>query len=108
MGKLDGYELHAVRDGAAWTMHVWHDALHQANASVEADLYACVTPVVMAQLAECHTFQDLLIRFHAPDDELVSLLAWLCTEGEILLRPRLLFGTSCALRLRELIAEISP
>ena len=104
MGQLDGYGPHAVHDGVAWTLHEWHEALHQMRASVEVDLYACAAAVVMAQLGDCHTFADLRTRFQAPDDALVDVLIWLCWEGEILLRPQLLLGASCALRLHQLIA----
>ena len=80
-------------------MHIWHEALHQAGASVEVDLYACGAVVVLAQRGDCRTFQDLVTRFQAPDDDLVNVLIWLCWAGEILLRPQVLLGASCALRL---------
>jgi hypothetical protein len=105
MGHLDGYELQAVHDDVAWALHAWHDALHHVRASVEVDLYACAAAVVIAQLGDCQTFQDLVTRFQAPDDRLMNVLRWLCTEGEILLRPQLLLGASCALRLHQIIAE---
>jgi len=84
-------------------LHAWHDALHQASA--EVDLYACGAAVVMAQLGDCRTFEGLVTRFQEPDDDLVNVLIWVCWEGEIQLRPHLLFGASCALRLHQLIAE---
>jgi len=107
MGPLDGYEMNALRDDVAWTLREWYDALYQVNASVEAELYACAAAVVLVHLDDCHTFQHLLSTFDAPDDKLTSLLAQLCTEGEILLRPYLLLGASCALRLRQLVCETS-
>jgi hypothetical protein len=105
MSQLDRQEPHVGHHGAAMTLHAWHEALHQVCASVEADLYACAAAVVMAQLGDCHTFEDLITCFQAPHDELVIVLVWLCFEGEILLRPQLLLGASCALRLHQLIAE---
>jgi hypothetical protein len=105
MGQPDGYEMNAVRDDAAWALHAWHDALHRVRASVEVDLYACAAAVVMAQLGNCQTFLDLVRLFQAPDDDLMSVLTWLCKEGEIRLNPQLLLGASCALRLHQLIAE---
>jgi len=105
MSQLDRHEVHVGHNGAAWTLHAWHDALHQVGASVEVDLYACGMAVVMERLGDCHTFADLVTRFQAPDDTLVDVLIWFCWKGEILLRPHLLLGASCAIRLRELIAE---
>lgn len=105
MGQLDRHEVHVAHGSAAWMLHAWHEALHQVQASVEVDLYACGAAVVMEQFGECHTFEDLVTRFQAPDDALVDVLIWLCWEGEILLRPQLLLGASCALRLHQLIAE---
>jgi hypothetical protein len=86
-------------------LYAWQDALHQIDASVEVDLSACAAAVVIKQLGDCHTFADLVTRFQAPDDDLVYALLWFCWEGEILLRPQLLLGASCALRLHQLIAE---
>jgi hypothetical protein len=104
MSQLDRHEAHVGHDDVAWTLHAWHEALLQMRASVEVDLYACAAAVVTEQLGDCHTFADLVTRFQTPDDVLVDVLLWLCWEGEILLRPQLLLGASCALRLRELIA----
>jgi hypothetical protein len=107
MGQLDQHEAHVAHDRAAGVLHAWHEALHQVGASVEVDLYACAAAVVVEQLGDCQTFADLVTRFQAPDDDLVDVLIWCCWEGEILLRPQLLLGASCALRLHELIAETS-
>jgi hypothetical protein len=87
------------------TLYAWRDALHQIDASVEVDLYACAAAVVIEQFGDCHTFADLVTYFQAPDDDLVDTLLWCCWKGEILLRPQLLLGASCALRLHQLIAE---
>jgi hypothetical protein len=106
MGQLDQHEAYVAHNRAAGTLHAWHDALRQVHASVEVDLYVCGAAVVMAQLGDCHTFEDLVTSFQAPDDNLVDVLIWLCWEGEILLRPQLLLGASCALRLHQLIADI--
>ena len=105
MSQLDQHEVHVGHDGVAWMLHAWHEALHQVRASVDVELYTCGVAVIMAQLGDCHTFEDLVTRFQAPDDDLVVVLIWLCWEGEIFLRPQLLLGASCALRLHQLIAE---
>jgi hypothetical protein len=108
MSQLDRHEareLHVGHEDVAWTLHTWHEALLQIRASVEVDLYACGMAVVMEQLGDCHTLADLVTRFQAPDDRLVDVLIWFCWKGEILLRPQLLLGASCALRLHDLIAE---
>jgi hypothetical protein len=105
MSQVDRHEAHVGHDGAAWTLHTWRDALHQVRASVEVDLYACGAAVMMEQLGDRHTFEDLVTRFQAADDILVDALIWLCWEGEIPLRPQLLVDASCALRLHQLIAE---
>ena len=105
MSQLAQHEVLVAHVRAFWIMHIWHEALHQAGASVEVDLYACGAAVVLAQLGDCRTFEDLVTRFQAPDDDLVNVLIWSCWAGEILLRPQVLLGASCALRLGQLIAE---
>ncbi len=102
-----GYGLPTTRGGVAWALHGWHAALDAANASVEAEIYACAADIVVAWLGSEKTFDGLLSAFFYPDLELTRLVTEICTEGEILLQPHLLMGVSCALRLRQLVANVA-
>jgi hypothetical protein len=100
-----GNGLPTTRGGVAWALHAWYAALDAANASVEAEIYACAADLVVEWLQGEKTFDGLLCAFFSPDLELTRLVTELCTEGEILLQPQLLMGASCALRLRQLVAR---
>ena len=102
-----GYGLPTTRGGVAWALHEWHAALNAANDSVEAEIYACAADLVVEWLQSEKTFDGLLCAFFYPDLEMTRLVTELCTEGEILLQPRLLMGASCALRLRQLVTQAS-
>ena len=95
-----------TRGGVAWALREWQTALDAVNASVEAEIYACAAELVVAWLQSAQTFDGLLEAYFHPDLELTQLIAELCTEGEILLRPHLLMGASCALRLQQIVATI--
>ena len=95
-----------TRGGVAWALREWQSALDEVNASAEAEIYACATELVVAWLQSAQTFDSLLEAFFHPDLEFTRLIAELCTEGEILLRPHLLIGASCALRLQQIVATI--
>ena len=96
-----------TRGGVAWALREWQTALDMVNKSVEAEIYGCAAElVVVAWLQSAQTFDGLLEAFFHPDLELTQLIAELCTEGEILLRPHLLIGASCALRLQQIVATI--
>jgi PAS domain S-box-containing protein len=95
-----------TRGGVAWALREWQTALDEVNASVEAEIYACAAELVVAWLQSAQTFESLLEAYFHPDLELTRLIAELCTEGEILLRPHLLMGASCALRLQQIVATI--
>jgi PAS domain S-box-containing protein len=95
-----------TRGGVAWALREWQSDLDEVNASVEAEIYACATELVVAWLQSAQTFDGLLEAYFHPDLELTRLIAELCTEGEILLRPHLLLGAACALRLRQIVATI--
>jgi PAS domain-containing protein len=95
-----------TRGGVAWALREWQSALDEVNASVEAEIYACVTELVVAWLQSAETFEGLLEAYFHPDLELTQLIAELCTKGEILLRPHLVMGASCALRLQQIVATI--
>jgi hypothetical protein len=100
-----GYGLQTTRGGVAWALHEWYAALNAAHHSVEAEIYACAAELVIEWLQSEKRFDCLLNAFFSPDLELTQLISELCTEGEILLQPRLLMGASCALRLRQLVAK---
>ena len=100
-----GYGLPTTRGGVAWALHEWHTALNAANGKAEAEIYACAADLVVEWLQCAKTFDGLLCAFFYPDLELARLITELCTEGEILLQPHVLMGASCALRLRQLVAQ---
>jgi hypothetical protein len=95
-----------TRGGVAWALREWQTALDAVQASVEAEIYDCAAELVVAWLQSQQTFDRLLEAFFHPDLEFTQLIAELCTEGEILLRPHLLMGASCAFRLRQSVATI--
>jgi hypothetical protein len=100
-----GYGLPSTRGGVAWVLYEWYVALNAVKQSVEAEIYACAADLVVEWLQGEKTFDDILCAFFAPDPELTRLITELCTEGEILLQPHLLMSASCALRLRQLVAQ---
>jgi len=100
-----GYGLPSTRGAVAWVLYEWYVALNAANESVEAEIYACAADLVVEWLQGAKTFDGLLCAFFYPDLELARLITELCTEGEILLQPHVLMGASCALRLRQLVAQ---
>jgi PAS domain S-box-containing protein len=95
-----------TRGGVAWALREWQSDLDAVNASVEAELYASVAELVVAWLQDAQTFESLLEAYFHPDLELTRLITELCTEGEIRLRPHLVMGASCALRLQQIVATI--
>jgi PAS domain S-box-containing protein len=95
-----------TRGGVAWALREWQSDLDTVNASVEAELYASVAELVVAWLQGAQTFESLLEAYFHPDLELTQLVAELCTEGEIRLRPHLVMGAACALRLQQIVAMI--
>jgi len=101
-----GYGLVASRGDIAMALHEWHSALATADASVEAEIYRCAIDLVMEYLAPCATVRELLDAYYFPEIALLQLVKELCTEGEILLQPRLLLRASCALLLRQLVGEV--
>jgi PAS domain S-box-containing protein len=94
------------RGGVAWALREWQTVLDEVNESVEAEIYACVAELVVEWLQSAQTFDSLLEAYFHPDPELTRLIAELCTAGEFLLRPHLVMGASCALRLHQLVATI--
>src|SRR5262249_47905956 len=95
-----------TRGGVAWALREWQTDLDTVNASVEAEIYAVVAELVVEWLQDAQTFESLLEGYFHPDLELTQLIAELCTKGEIRLRPHLVMGASCALRLQQIIATI--
>jgi hypothetical protein len=99
------YGLPTTRGDVAWTLHEWHAALDAANDSVEAVIYDCAADLVVEWLQSERTLAGLFSAFFHPDVELTRLITELCTQGEILMKPHILMGASCALRLRQLVAS---
>jgi PAS domain-containing protein len=95
-----------TRGGVAWALREWQSDLDTVNASVEAELYAAVAELVVTWLQSAQTFDALLEAYFRPDLELTQLITELCMEGEILLRPYLVMGAACALRLQQILATI--
>jgi hypothetical protein len=89
----------------AWALQEWYTALAEAEQSAQAEIYAYAAEIVVAFLDDCHTINALLEAYSAPTAELRYLAHELCTSGEAPLQPRLLMGTACSLRLRELIRQ---
>jgi hypothetical protein len=75
------------------------------NKSVDAAAYADAAEQVAAHLRGCTTLHELLRAYSSPRPDLTLLLATLCTQGDIPLRPHRLLAASCALRLRQLIGD---
>jgi PAS domain S-box-containing protein len=95
-----------TRGGVAWALREWQSALDAVNASVEAEIYAVVAELVVAWLQDAQTFESLLEAYFHPDLELTQLIAELCTKGEFRLRPHLVMGAACELRLQQIVATI--
>ncbi|HEY1391083.1 MAG TPA: hypothetical protein VGF38_21280 [Ktedonobacterales bacterium] len=106
MAQTYGFEAPITRDHIAWMLHEWSAALTEVNGCAEAEAYACAEELVVAYLSDLHTFGELLSAFSSPNRDLMLLITELCTEGESQLRPQLLLGASCALRLRQLLSEV--
>jgi PAS domain S-box-containing protein len=95
-----------TRGGVAWALREWQSDLDTVNESVEAEIYAIVAELVVAWLQDATTFESLLEAYFHPDLELTQLIAELCTKGEFRLRPHLMMGAACALRLQQIMATI--
>jgi hypothetical protein len=67
--------------------------------------YACAEALVVDYLHDHETLGALLHAYFSPDWELMGLVAELCTQGEVALRPHRLLGASCSLRLRQLLGD---
>ena len=78
-----GYGLVASRGDIAAALHEWHTALATANASVEAEIYACAAALIMEFLEPCATLHDLLDAYYCPGSPSCASSAELCTGGEI-------------------------
>jgi hypothetical protein len=94
-----------TRDEIAWALREWSAAVVTAENSEEAEIYADAIEIVLAFLDDRQTVVDLIDAYTAPTAELTYLAHELCSNDEATLRPRLLLGASCALRLRELIRQ---
>jgi hypothetical protein len=103
--QTHGYGLVSSRSEIAAALHEWHMALAAADASVEAEIYACAVALIMEILEPCATVHDLLDAYFCPGIAMLRLIAELCTGGEILLQPRVLLRATFAKRLRHLVGE---
>jgi hypothetical protein len=106
MAQAYGFKASITRDYIAWALHEWSAAFQEVNGSAEAEIYAYAEELVVAHLSDLHTIGELLSAYSSPDRDLKLLITALCTEGETQLRPQLLLGASCALRLRQLVGEV--
>jgi len=99
------HTLEPTRGEIAEALHEWRTALAAATESVEAELYACASVLVLDSLARYTTLRELINAYFFPDPDLKILMLDLCAGGDIRLQPRLLMGASCALRLRQLVLD---
>jgi len=86
-------------------LHTWHTALAVARASEEADLYACVTVLVMESLEQHTTIPDLIDAYFSPHAVLKARVLTFCGEGKVHLEPWVLMGAACALQLHQLMDD---
>jgi hypothetical protein len=88
--------------GISEILHAWHTALAAAQASEEADLYACAVALAMEHLDRYTTVQDLI---NASNSALPAYVLALCGEGEVHLEPWIVMGSACALRFRQVMEK---
>jgi hypothetical protein len=96
-----------TRATVAATLREWHTSLAIAATSEEAEVYACAVALIVEALSRRVTMQALIDGYCFPDLLLRYLVLDFCANGEIRLRPRLVMGAACALRLRQLVAEVA-
>jgi hypothetical protein len=96
----------SARSKIAWALQEWNTALAYTQNSAEAEIYTYAIDLVVAYLDDRQTIAALLDAYYSPTAKLSYLVGVLCTAGETPLRPRLLMGASCAVRLRELMRQV--
>jgi hypothetical protein len=96
-----------TRATVAATLREWHTSLAIAATSEEAEVYACAVALIVDALTRRTTMQALVDAYYFPDLLLRYLVLDFCANGKIRLRPRLVMGAACALRLRQLVAEVA-
>jgi hypothetical protein len=101
----DDLRLLLTRARLAWALHEWRLLLHQATTSEYAARYQYAAATVVRSLDAIETMHDLVHVFFSPGVRLKTLVLTLCMEEEIVLFPHVLLGASCALRLRQLLAQ---
>jgi hypothetical protein len=105
MAQTYGVGTPISREDIARALHEWQTALREVRQSSKAEIYACAEELVVEYLSDRTTFGALLGVYFSPTRELRRLVAELCANGAISLRPHLLVGASCAQRLRLLLEE---
>jgi hypothetical protein len=96
-----------TRATVAATLREWHTSLAIAATSEEAEVYVCAVALIVEALSRRVTMRALIDAYYFPDLLLRYLVLDFCANGEIRLRPRLVMGAACALRLRQLVAEVA-
>src|SRR5262245_45842918 len=89
----------------AWALHEWALLLHQATTSEYAPRYLESATTVVGSLTGVQTMHDLVQIYFSPNPQLNALALSLCMDGDLFLLPHVLLGSSCALRLRQLLAQ---
>jgi hypothetical protein len=100
---MENWDAVMAHETLASTLYSWRAALHTINKSAEVAAYTCAAEQAVEHLRVCATLDELLRAYFSSSPDLTLLLARLCTQSEIPLRPHRLLAASCALRLRELI-----
>jgi hypothetical protein len=103
----DDAPLRMTHARLAWALHEWTTLLAEATNSLYAERYYCAAATVVGSLDPINTMHELAQVFFSPPTYLKVLVLALCLDEEIDLFPHELLGASCALRLRQLLAEIS-
>jgi hypothetical protein len=103
---MESWDAVIAHETLASTLSSWRIALHTINKSAEVAVYTAAAAQAVEHLHACTTLEELLRAYFSSSPDLTLLLARLCTQGDIPLRPHRLLAASCALRLRQLIGEI--
>ena len=103
----DDAPLRMTHARLTWVLHEWTTLLAEATGSLYAERYRCAAATVVGSLDPVKSMHELAKAFFSPPPYLKFLVLTLCLDEEIDLFPHVLLGASCALRLRQLLAEIS-
>jgi hypothetical protein len=100
---MERWDAVSAHENLASTLSSWRIALQTINKSAEVAVYTAAAAQAVEHLRACTTLDELLSAYFSSSPDLTLLLARLCTQANIPLRPHRLLAASCALRLRELI-----